>query len=150
MTTAQKVTEGQRKQMIAEAAYFRAERRGFNGDGFLADWLEAESEVDGRLREMEQEPLLDRLDERLTAVNEKLRALKKKLSGMTSDARAEWEHDVEKLGKLRDTFQTKVKEIREQGQHVSEKAKQQAEKTWSEISEVIERVSSRRKGRRAQ
>jgi hypothetical protein len=56
MTTPQKVSEGQRKQMIAEAAYFRAERRGFNGDGFLADWLEAESEVDMRLREMEQEP----------------------------------------------------------------------------------------------
>jgi archaellum component FlaC len=150
MTTPQKVSEGQRKQMIAEAAYFRAERRGFNGDGFLADWLEAESEVDMRLREMEQEPLLDRLDERLTAVNEQLRAFKKKLTGMTSDARAEWEHDVEKLAKLRDTFEKKVKEIRAQGQHVSEKAKQQAEETWSEVSEVIERVSSRRKGRRAQ
>jgi predicted nucleic acid-binding Zn-ribbon protein len=94
--------------------------------------------------------LLDRLDERLTAVNEQLRAFKKKLTGMTSDARAEWEHDLEKLAKLRDTFQKKVKEIRAQGQHVSEKAKQQAEETWSEVSDVIERVSSRRKGRRAQ
>lgn len=35
-----------RRQMIAEAAYYRAERRGFDGDGDLDDWLAAESEID--------------------------------------------------------------------------------------------------------
>jgi predicted nucleic acid-binding Zn-ribbon protein len=149
MTTPQKISEGQRRQMVAEAAYFRAERRGFDGDGLLADWLEAEAEVEARLRESEGEPLLERLEERLAAANEKLRTFKKKLAGMKSDAREEWEHDVERLAKLRDSFQEGLNEIREQGHHASEKAKQRAEKTWAEISEVIERVSSRRKGRHA-
>ncbi len=36
--------------MIAEAAYFRAERRGFSAGHELADWLEAEAEVDATLR----------------------------------------------------------------------------------------------------
>jgi uncharacterized protein (DUF2267 family) len=64
MTTPQKTSEVYRKQMIAEAAYFRAERRGFSGGSFLADWLQAESEVDSQLRETEHDPLLDRPKER--------------------------------------------------------------------------------------
>lgn len=36
--------------MIVEAAYFRAERRSFSPGNELQDWLEAETEVDERLR----------------------------------------------------------------------------------------------------
>lgn len=35
-----------RRRMIAEAAYFRAERRGFEAGCELEDWLAAEAEVD--------------------------------------------------------------------------------------------------------
>jgi len=38
-----------RHAMIAETAYLLAERRGFQGDAALDDWLRAEAEVDGRL-----------------------------------------------------------------------------------------------------
>lgn len=34
-----------RRIMIAEAAYFRSERRGFAGGSELDDWLEAEREI---------------------------------------------------------------------------------------------------------
>lgn len=40
----------ERHQMIACAAYYRAERRGFSKEGALADWLEAEHEVDALLQ----------------------------------------------------------------------------------------------------
>lgn len=36
------------RAMIAEMAYYRAERRGFAPGGELEDWLEAEAEVRGR------------------------------------------------------------------------------------------------------
>ncbi|MBI5040006.1 MAG: DUF2934 domain-containing protein [Gammaproteobacteria bacterium] len=36
----------QRWEMIAEAAYFMAEHRGFNGGDPVQDWLTAESEID--------------------------------------------------------------------------------------------------------
>jgi hypothetical protein len=39
--------------MIAEAAYFRAEARGFQGGDSVRDWLEAEAEVDAVLPESE-------------------------------------------------------------------------------------------------
>jgi hypothetical protein len=35
--------------MIAEAAYYRALARGFSGGDPLADWLEAEAEIDRML-----------------------------------------------------------------------------------------------------
>ncbi|HYW03593.1 MAG TPA: DUF2934 domain-containing protein [Gammaproteobacteria bacterium] len=37
----------ERHHRIAEAAYYRAERRGFDGGDPVRDWLEAEAEVDG-------------------------------------------------------------------------------------------------------
>jgi hypothetical protein len=40
-----------RQQMIAEAAYLRAERRGFGPGDPLEDWLSAEREVDMLLAE---------------------------------------------------------------------------------------------------
>lgn len=35
-----------REQMIAEAAYFRAEQRGFTPGNEMSDWLEAEADVE--------------------------------------------------------------------------------------------------------
>ena len=35
-----------RDQMIAEAAYFKALNRNFQGDYCVEDWLEAETEID--------------------------------------------------------------------------------------------------------
>lgn len=40
------ITPEKRHQMIAEAAYFRAERRGFQGGCPLEDWVAAEDEID--------------------------------------------------------------------------------------------------------
>jgi len=57
--TASRATDIRRKEwsgedryrMIAEAAYFRAERRGFVCGSELQDWLDAEIEVDDLLGE---------------------------------------------------------------------------------------------------
>ncbi len=42
---------GRRHELIAKAAYFRAQARGFGPGGDLDDWLAAEAEVDQRLAE---------------------------------------------------------------------------------------------------
>jgi hypothetical protein len=41
--------------LIAEAAYYRAERRGFRPGGEMLDWLEAEAEIDALLQAAETE-----------------------------------------------------------------------------------------------
>jgi hypothetical protein len=43
--------EGQRAQYVSVAAYYIAERRGFNGSYELADWTQAETEIDNLFRE---------------------------------------------------------------------------------------------------
>lgn len=43
------VSEDQRRGMIAEAAFFHAEQRGFAPGGEVEDWLAAEAEVDALL-----------------------------------------------------------------------------------------------------
>lgn len=39
-----------REQMIAEAAYFRAEQRGFAPGNEMSDWFQAEADVEGLLQ----------------------------------------------------------------------------------------------------
>jgi len=46
------VTAEERYRMITEAAYFRAEKRGFLGGDVAEDWLQAEAEIDRMLREL--------------------------------------------------------------------------------------------------
>jgi len=49
--TAKKATVSpeERYQMIATAAYFLAERRGFSGCYEMGDWITAEAEIDAKL-----------------------------------------------------------------------------------------------------
>jgi hypothetical protein len=47
--TASFVGPGQRAALIAKAAYYRAEKRGFAPGNETEDWLAAESEVDAKL-----------------------------------------------------------------------------------------------------
>jgi hypothetical protein len=42
------LSEAERYRMIAEAAYFRAERRGFTHGSELQDWIEAVEEIKQR------------------------------------------------------------------------------------------------------
>ena len=44
---------GEREQMIAEAAYYRAAARGFQPGGELDDWVAAEREIDAQLEAAE-------------------------------------------------------------------------------------------------
>jgi hypothetical protein len=41
-----RISPEERRRMIAEAAYFRAERRGFAAGGELDDWVQAETDID--------------------------------------------------------------------------------------------------------
>ena len=45
------ISREERLSMIAEAAYYRAEQRGFDSGGHEHDWLEAEKSVDKMLSE---------------------------------------------------------------------------------------------------
>lgn len=139
-----KINPGQREQMIAEAAYFRAERHGFGGDA-VRDWCEAEAEVDARLRRAEDEEWLERIEEGLAAAGKKLGALKRRVAGLSADARGEWQKDLERLVLLRDKLRPKVAELRAQGEQAGQKVREQAEKLRAEMTELLHRLAAKAK-----
>jgi hypothetical protein len=49
-TKATQVSAEERWRMIAEAAYFRAEKRGFSGGDPADDWVQAEKQIDALLK----------------------------------------------------------------------------------------------------
>ena len=140
MQSAHKVSSGQRRQMIAEAAYFRAEQRGFDSGDPVEDWMAAEAEVDARLKAMSGDDLLTRLEDGLTAANKKLTSLRRKVTSLSADARTEWQKDIDRLGKLRDKVRKQLNTLRDQGEEAGHKARQQAEKGWQEINDLLNRV----------
>lgn len=146
-----KLSAEERQKMVAEAAYFRAQGRGFDGGDAVADWVGAESEINARLHQMEHNALLDRLRERLAAAAENLRTLRGKISRKKVEARAEWQKDLEKLAQSREALKHTLDELGERGQQASRKLREQAEEIAAEmsgkISELGARVSARRRGR---
>lgn len=64
------VTAEERYRMIAEAAYFRAEKRGFLGGNVAEDWLQAEAEIDRMLKEQGRLPSMtpEEIEQRVQGV----------------------------------------------------------------------------------
>ena len=145
MSSQNKVPSGLRERMIAEAAYFKAERRGFNGGDAVRDWCEAEAEIDARLRRLDDGQLVERIEEVLESAADKLAAVRRKVARLSSETRGEWERDVERLAALRDTLKPKLKELKQQGERAGRKVREQAEKIRDEIAELVQRLEAKAK-----
>lgn len=145
MPAPQKVTSSQRQQMIAEAAYFRAERRAFNGGDAVRDWCEAEAEIDARLRRLQDGQLVERIEETLASAAKRLAAARRKIARLSNEARSEWEKDLDKLAALRDTLKPKLAELKAQGERAGRKVREQAENVRDELVELVERLEAKAK-----
>ena len=145
MMSEEKTNIGRRRQMIAEAAYFRAERRGFAAGDPVKDWCEAEAEVDAQLRGLEEDHLVERIEEVVAAATKKLAALKRKAARLSVGARAQWQHDVDKLKALRDALRPKLAQLREEGEQAGDKLRTQAERIRAELTELVHRLGTNAK-----
>jgi phosphatidylserine/phosphatidylglycerophosphate/cardiolipin synthase-like enzyme len=145
MSSQHRVTDSQRQQMIAEAAYFRAERRGFNGGDTVRDWYEAEAEIDAELRKRADGELVERIEEALEAAAKRLAAARRKIARLSSDARVEWERDLDKAAALRDALKPKLTELKEQGERAGRKLREQTEKIGADLAELMRRLDTKGK-----
>jgi chromosome segregation ATPase len=135
------ISEESRRKMIAEAAYFRAEHRGFRDGDPVADWLAAENEIDAGIEPTA--PPIGTLEARLATANERLAVFRKWLAESADDAHTEWKDDIARLARQRDRLRKRIAEIRERGEDAADKAKHHAEAAWDEIAAIIERLSHR-------
>ena len=145
MSLQHRVTSSQRQQMIAEAAYFKAQRRGFDGGDAVRDWCEAEAEIDARLLQLEDGQLVERIEEALESAGKRLAAVRRKVARLSREARSEWERDLDKLVALRDTLKPKLVELKEQGERAGRIVREQAESIRDEIAEIVQRLEAKGK-----
>jgi chromosome segregation ATPase len=137
-----KVSSERRRQMIAEAAYFRAEKRGFRGGDPQADWREAEAEVDARLRRAQTDHLVERVEQGLAAAAKGVASFRRRLAKLSAEARMEGQRELDALASLRDALKPKLKELREQGDRATVRAREQAEKLSAELADLVHRLGA--------
>jgi chromosome segregation ATPase len=145
------VTPAQRYQMIAEAAYFHAEKRGFTGGDPAQDWLEAEAEIDRILRHASKpggevstkQVFQDRLEAQLKEWDAKLDELKAKALAAGSDLRTDYEKQLEVLSAKREALQTKAQDLRKRTEEAWDDLKSGTEKAWDDMREALDRITSR-------
>ena len=143
--------EQRRHQMIAEAAYFRTEKRDFVGGDIEQDWLEAEVEIDRMLQQASkqgQEDMISKqafqqkLEAHLKEWDVKFEELKAKGQEAKAEIRADIEKQRESLSDKREVAQTKLLELRHRTEEAWEDLKTDAEKTWEEMQEALNRFVS--------
>jgi len=142
MATKRQISASEREKRIAERAYLRACERRFEAGDPVLDWLNAEKEIDAKFDVLPHDKKLGKLYEQLAEANEKLHGLAVTLK---ADAREEWNEEVERIHKLRDSFSEKLEEIRGHTGEARQRAKHQADKLWDDLVDGLKRIGAHSK-----
>ena len=144
------VSPEQRYQMIMEAAYFRAETRGFVGGDPAQDWLEAEVEIDRMLQGLgqasqitEKQAFQKKLEAQLAEWDAKIEELKEKALKAKDEMRADFERQLEAIASKRATVQAKAHELRLRSEGAWGDLKGGTEKAWDEMRKALDQIVSR-------
>ncbi len=146
------VTPKQRYQMIAEAAYLRAEKRGFIGGDVTDDWLKAEAEIDRILQppsktdgeEMTtKQAFLQKLEMQLKEWDARFEELKGKAKKAKAEIRADVERQIAFIADQRAAAHEKMLELRQRTENTWEELKSGMEKTWRDLHDTLDRFVSR-------
>jgi DNA anti-recombination protein RmuC len=145
MTISEHSTE-QRQRMIAEAAYFRAEQRGFQGGDPVDDWLQAEAEID-QLELGGGQPARARLADQIAAQlrewDGQVSTLAAKARDLSSTVRAELERELERLKPLRTTAGQALDDMRQRAGQATDDLRALSEKVRSELADGLENLARR-------
>jgi hypothetical protein len=134
----------QRRQMIATAAYYRAERRGFNGGDPNTDWYAAEKEVSQMLHEAAgDDENIVRLEALLTEWDTQFEDLKDRASKAKAQTRAEYHKQLQVVADKRALINEKLKDLRWHTGEVWNDLKNTIEHTWDEMCQETERLTAR-------
>ncbi len=137
------------QEMIAVAAYYRAERRGFQEGDPVADWLEAEVEIDqmfpvepGQGMSAKQS-LQQKLEAQLEEWDEKLKEVKSKTKESTAKTRAEVEKQLHSVAAKRAVAEEKLAELRKRSEYAWEDLRDGTVKAWGDMKEALDHVVAR-------
>jgi hypothetical protein len=120
----------QKQRMIAEAAYFRAQKRGFANSDPLQDWLAAEAEVNEYLEKLRD----NELQNRELAAYAKMRRRMKKIFADT--------RDTINVETFKQAFEKVNKEFKDIGEFLPETIDRASKKLKQETAVAVEKLGS--------
>jgi hypothetical protein len=124
-------TPEEKHRMIATAAYYRAQKRGFSEGNPETDWLEAEKEIEALLQQAEDAGA----DQEEHAAYERMRAeFKKILAGAQDTINADT---------IKQAFERAGKEIKELGEYVPETVDRAGKRLKKEVAAAVEKMGPR-------
>jgi hypothetical protein len=143
-------TPEERHRMIAEEAYYRAQRRGFHGGDPLQDWLAAEAEIERRLgrRNAGSAPgngFVEQLESRLEHWDAEIERLMARAREAQAELRAEIEEEMRRLQPMREAAEQKLTELRRLSGAALQDIRQGADIAWEELSDALKSLTGRRK-----
>ena len=146
------ITADERRQMIAMAAYYRAERRGFQNDDPCADWLEAEAEIDHMLeRSLMSQRLtqakmkhvfLCRLERELRDLDDCLARVVEKLRGSPPCVMDEYETLFGLYSENRWEAIQRLKTLRARPDGTWEDLRTDTETLWWDLNHTIDQIAA--------
>ena len=151
------VTADRRLMMIAEAAYYRAERRGFRNGDAVSDWLEAEAEIDRLLNRGEEglgppetkRSYQEALEAQLEEWDEKLDEVTAAAKKAGAKLRKEVDYQLAGLAEQRAAARTQLAQLREHGEETWQDLRQNADRLWDDLrgslDEIVKRLRVRAK-----
>lgn len=131
------ITAEERYRMIAEAAYFLAEKRGFTGGDMAVDWRQAEAQVDQMLREQGRLPAMstEEIEQRVQGVlATDPTAIAAQVRAITLDALTRGSLDAEALKRVTASV---VKGAREGVTHLGEHGSQSLKEAMRGLDEAL-------------
>jgi hypothetical protein len=142
-------TPEERHRMIAEAAYYRAQRREFRGGDPVEDWLAAEADIDRRLgRTAGSAPgagFVEQLESRLEQWDAEIERLMARAREAQAELRAEIEEEMRKLRPVREAAEQTLSELRRLGGAALTDIRQGADIAWEELSDALKSLTNRRR-----
>jgi DNA anti-recombination protein RmuC len=144
------VSSEQRRQMVAEAAYYRAEHNGFSGDS-IEDWLAAEEEIDRLLlrhstprNEAESKHSFQGLlEDQLKEWDEKLEELSATAKQAGTNLNKEIHGQLEMLAQKRSTAQHRLAELRDHSAGRWDELRDGAEQLLDDLRGSIAKLAAR-------
>jgi Protein of unknown function (DUF2934) len=145
------VLSEQRRQLIAEAAYYRAESRGFVGGDPLQDWLDSEAEIDLLLSEYEAAPTTERdtLVQRLESILHECDRRFEEFTATAKDTRHklghEWHEQLAGLAEKLTQARHKLATLRLQSIETWHEVRDHTIHLYDDLQATVERIATRLK-----
>ncbi|MDR3392742.1 MAG: DUF2934 domain-containing protein [Sulfuriferula sp.] len=139
--------------MIAEAAYFRAQKRGFSLGDTARDWLEAEAEINRMLQAPRsrakaatvtaKQLFQQKLETQIQDWDTRLAELKRRAQGASASLKSDYEKQFAALTEKRNVAQARMQELRSRAEDVWEDLKGGTEKAWDDMHKALDQISAR-------